>query len=157
MVIALLSPLLYPPPFLPPPFLQSAKQKWQKRYHMLIQQELLLGELKAIMATISGLKEDRPKRVRQEDRKSKSRHSSSLLQIEKLRSILSSRGNLLSFQRATRLPLDPNVLVRSTCILHYWVTRMWADCLSLLSLTAISLSLYFAPFSPSPCSSGGRD
>ena len=30
---------------------------------MLTQQELLLGELKAIMATIASLKEDRPKRV----------------------------------------------------------------------------------------------
>ena len=43
--------------------LQSSKRKWQKRYRMLIQQELLLGELKAIMAIISNLKDDRPKRV----------------------------------------------------------------------------------------------
>ena len=78
-----LSPSLSPPlspclsSYLPPSFplslsltpssrehTQSPKQKWRKRHHMLTQQELLLGELKAIMATISNLKDDRPKRVR---------------------------------------------------------------------------------------------
>ena len=44
-------------------WLQSAKVKWQKRHKMLTQQELLVGELVAIMTTIAGLKDDRPKRV----------------------------------------------------------------------------------------------
>lgn len=37
--------------------------------------------------------------------------STTVPQIEKLRNILLSRENLLTFKRTTRLPLDPHVLV----------------------------------------------
>ena len=44
-------------------FIQSSKPKWKKRYRMLIQQDLLVSELKEIMTTINSSKEDRLKRV----------------------------------------------------------------------------------------------
>lgn len=60
---------------------------------MIIQQELLVAELMAIITTISNSKDDRPKKE------------------EKLRALLSSRPSLVRFHLPIRLPLDPRVRV----------------------------------------------
>lgn len=92
---------------------------------MLVQQDLLVSELKEIMTTINTSKEDRPKRVsllhalsglisptkcRLFDSFNTSTHYFSF-QIQKLRGILSTRPELLQFRHPIRLPLDPAIKV----------------------------------------------
>ena len=97
---------------------------------MLIQQDLLVSELREIMTAINTSKEDRLKRV------SRVRVVAApyvrvvstcrfinvlslcfdptchpFFQIQKLRSILATRPELLKFRHSIRLPLDPSVKV----------------------------------------------